>query len=152
MEHGAPITQRLHMKLTSKELGKIRPAILEYLADTGQKPEDVTLGIDFVRVLLPYLQEACSTYAGLTNKDLNTSTAAIKQLEANVRAPFNHPRKLRDDLNDILALRQENEDVVENILQPQTFKEPLPKQTQGDVPPISQKHLQQRSVGSKATR
>lgn len=152
MEHSANITQRLHLKLTVKEISKIRPAILDYLADTGQKPEDVTLGIDFVKVLLPYLQETCKTYAGLTNKDLNTSTVAIKQLDANVRAPFNHMRKLRDDLHDILTLHQDNEDVIENVLQPPAFKEPHPKQTQVDVPPISQKHLQQRNVGSKVTR
>ena len=152
MEYSAPITQRLHMKLSSKELGRIRPAILDYLADTGQKPEEVTLGIDFVKVLLPYLQETCSTYAGITNKDLNTTNVAIKQLDANVRAPFNHIKKLRDDLDALLTLRQDNEDVIDNVLPPPAFKEPHPKQTQADVPPIPQKHLQQRNVGSKVTR
>jgi hypothetical protein len=78
MEHTTLIRDRLHLRLTAKETRKVRPCILEYLADTGTKPEEVKLGVEFLKALLPYLQDSCSTYVGLTEKDLNTSSIAIK--------------------------------------------------------------------------
>jgi len=59
-------------------------------------------------------------------------------------------KKLKDDLDDLFLHRQENEEVIENIMP--ASKEPLPKQFVAEAPPIPPKLLQPRNVGGKATR
>ena len=100
-----PIHDRLNGKLTPKEIGKIRPALLQYLDSKNIEPSKVKCNMEFIRDFMPELIDFDSSWEGIFQENIKSTHEIIKQLKDLTSSYFVSHHKLVIDLKDIRETR-----------------------------------------------